>query len=71
MSESTEKSFKISVADESLDLLQQKLSLVRFPDELEDAGWDYGVPLSHMKRLTEFWTSGYVFRLVLLNAAEI
>ncbi|KZV71770.1 alpha/beta-hydrolase [Peniophora sp. CONT] len=64
MTDSIEKSFKISVADEALDLLRQKLSLARFPDELEDAGWNYGVPLSHMKRLVEFWKNGYDWRRV-------
>ncbi|KAE9382458.1 hypothetical protein BT96DRAFT_1010610 [Gymnopus androsaceus JB14] len=29
----------------------QKLALVSFPDELEGAGWDYGVPLADIKRL--------------------
>jgi hypothetical protein len=41
---SLESRFQISVPDDALALLQRKLADVRFPDELGDAGWDYGVP---------------------------
>ncbi|KZV65707.1 alpha/beta-hydrolase [Peniophora sp. CONT] len=57
-----EKTFKVSVPEEALDLLQKKLALARLPDELEDAGWDYGVPLSHVKKLLEHWQNGYDWR---------
>ena len=60
MADSTEKSFTISVPEEQLDFLQKKLALSRLPDELDDAGWDYGVPLSHTKRLVEHWKNRYV-----------
>ncbi|VDB91730.1 unnamed protein product [Peniophora sp. CBMAI 1063] len=64
MTDSTEKPFKISVPEDALDLLRQKLALARLPDELEDAGWDYGAPLSHVKRLLEHWKNGYDWRRV-------
>ncbi|KAJ8073604.1 hypothetical protein PM082_011882 [Marasmius tenuissimus] len=54
--------FKIDVSDEELVLLKNKLKLTRFPDELEDAGWDYGVPLSDIRRLTSRWIDGYDWR---------
>lgn len=57
-----EQPFTLSVADADLDLLRRKLDLVCFPDELEDAGWDYGVPLAHIKRLVERWRRGYDWR---------
>ncbi|KAJ7644656.1 Alpha/Beta hydrolase protein [Roridomyces roridus] len=59
---SSETPFQISVPDESLSLLRQKLALVTFPDELEDAGWDYGVPLADMRRLVDRWANGYDWR---------
>ncbi|EEB93462.1 hypothetical protein MPER_07875 [Moniliophthora perniciosa FA553] len=43
--------FKINISDEALDLLAKKLALTRLPDEIEDAGWDYGVPLQDIRRL--------------------
>ena len=62
MSTSEETPFTLHVSDANLDLLQQKLALVRFPDELDGAGWDYGVPLAHVKRLTEHWRDGFDWR---------
>ena len=53
--QSTEKPFILSVSDADLGLLRQKLDLVRLPDEVDDAGWDYGVPLADMKRLIAYW----------------
>ena len=48
---SPESRFHISVPDDALALLHHKLADARFPDELSDAGWGYGVPLSDVKRL--------------------
>ena len=59
---SLESRFQISVPDEALNLLQRKLADVRFPDELSDADWDYGVPLSDVKRLVDKWKDGYDWR---------
>jgi len=36
--------FQISIPDSSLALLSEKLAVTSFPDELEDAAWDYGTP---------------------------
>jgi microsomal epoxide hydrolase len=49
------KLFKISVPQEKIDALKQKLSLTQFPDELEASGWDLGSPLNDIKRLTKAW----------------
>ncbi|KAF7332854.1 EHN domain-containing protein [Mycena venus] len=38
------------------------LDLTRFPDELDDAGWDYGAPLADIKRLVTRWKNGYDWR---------
>ncbi|KAJ7258726.1 epoxide hydrolase [Mycena haematopus] len=45
-----------------IDELRQKLRLTRLPDELEDAGWDYGAPLADIRRLVERWQDGYNWR---------
>ncbi|KAJ7040726.1 hypothetical protein C8F04DRAFT_1230776 [Mycena alexandri] len=37
----SETPFKISIPDEKIALLRQKLELTTFPDELEDSGWEY------------------------------
>ncbi|KAJ7062249.1 Alpha/Beta hydrolase protein [Mycena amicta] len=59
---SEESPFKIAVPDAALHELRQKLALVRFPDELDDAGWDYGVPLADIQRLVARWQNGFDWR---------
>lgn len=59
---SFEKPYQISVPDSALSDLQKRLSLIRFPDELEDANWDYGVPLRDVQRLITRWKDGYDWR---------
>ena len=52
--------FTISISNEKLVRLQQKLALTDFPDECVDAeGWCHGSPLSDVKRLTHHWVSGF------------
>ena len=58
----SEVSFRIAVPDEHLSVLQQKLALTTLPDELEDVGWDYGVPLADIRRLVSRWKEGYDWR---------
>uniref|UniRef100_D8PXJ8 Epoxide hydrolase N-terminal domain-containing protein n=1 Tax=Schizophyllum commune (strain H4-8 / FGSC 9210) TaxID=578458 RepID=D8PXJ8_SCHCM len=55
----SETPYKINVSDEQIALLKAKLELTVFPDEVDDAGWDYGTPLSDMKRLVDYWKNGF------------
>ncbi|KAG6847537.1 hypothetical protein H0H93_007531 [Arthromyces matolae] len=66
----TQTPFTISIPDSQLTHLQQKLALTTFPDELEEAGWHYGVPLADVKRLVGRWKEGFDWRKqeALLNA---
>lgn len=54
--------FKIAVPDAQLNQLHQKLEAATFPDELDEAGWDMGVPLSEMKRLVTTWRENFDWR---------
>ncbi|KAJ4482519.1 Alpha/Beta hydrolase protein [Lentinula aciculospora] len=56
---SAELPFKISVPESKLDVLRQKLTLAEFPDELENANWNYGAPLADIKRIVARWKDGY------------
>ncbi|KAI0071750.1 alpha/beta-hydrolase [Panus rudis PR-1116 ss-1] len=58
----SEQAFKVSVPDSELDFLRKKLELTRFPDELDEAGWDYGVPLADVRRLVARWKDGFDWR---------
>ncbi|KAA1474380.1 alpha/beta-hydrolase [Dentipellis sp. KUC8613] len=67
MSESTttyanEVPFKIAIPDGALTLLHEKLAVTRFPNELEDAGWEYGAPLDDVRRLGVRWKNGFNWR---------
>ncbi|KAJ8080513.1 hypothetical protein PM082_017346 [Marasmius tenuissimus] len=59
---SIEVPYKIAVPEEELDLLRKKLDLAKLPDELEKSGWNYGVPLTDVKRLVARWRDGYDWR---------
>ncbi|KAE9397559.1 alpha/beta-hydrolase [Gymnopus androsaceus JB14] len=58
----SETPFKISVPDSTLAILQRKLEVTTFPDELEDTDWKYGAPLADIKRLVARWKDGYDWR---------
>ncbi|OBZ71438.1 putative epoxide hydrolase [Grifola frondosa] len=62
MSDATEQPFKLSIPDSELDLLRKKLDLARLPDELDEAGWEYGVPLADIRRLLARWKDGFDWR---------
>lgn len=54
--------FTISIPDADIQLLKQKLSLSRFPDEPEDAGWSQGAPLNKIKSLAQHWEHSFDWR---------
>ena len=59
---STMEPYTIAVPEDKLASLAQKLSTTTFPDELDDAGWDYGAPLADIKKLVKYWQEGYDWR---------
>lgn len=54
--------YNVSVPQAKIDRLQQKLAVVDLPDELDDAGWDYGAPLGDIKELITYWQNDYDWR---------
>ena len=64
MDDTTLRPFRVDVPQAALDDLQERLARVRWPDELPDAGWDYGVPLDTVKELVEHWRTAYDWRAV-------
>lgn len=56
------KPFRVHVEDAVLDDLKSRLARTRWPDEIEDAGWDYGVPLKYQRELVEYWRTKYDWR---------
>lgn len=54
--------FRINVPQADLDALHERLAQTRWPDELANVGWDYGVPLAEMKDLANYWRVSYDWR---------
>jgi len=49
------KPFNISIPQNKIGRLKQKLSLAEFPDEVQNTAWDRGAPLVETRRLTKVW----------------
>jgi microsomal epoxide hydrolase len=58
----TSEKFKIAISQATLEDLQARLAQVRWPDEVEGAGWDYGTNLEYLKSLVAYWRDGYDWR---------
>ncbi|QFU91945.1 epoxide hydrolase family protein [Amycolatopsis sp. YIM 10] len=56
------KPFRIDIPQADLDDLADRLARTRWPDEVADAGWDYGFPLARLRELAEYWRTGYDWR---------
>lgn len=54
--------FTIHVSDDVLDDLRTRLARTRWPDQVEGAGWDYGVNLDYIRSLTDYWLNGFDWR---------
>jgi epoxide hydrolase len=56
------ESFQIHVDDSVLDDLRGRLTHTRFPDQLDDTGWEYGIPIDVVRELVEYWVDTYDWR---------
>ena len=54
--------FTINVPDNVLVDLKRRVEATRWPDEIENTGWDYGSNLAYIKSLTDYWKNGYDWR---------
>ena len=54
--------FRLSLPDEVLDDLHERLSRTRWPDEVPGSGWLYGSNRDFMRRLVEHWRGGFDWR---------
>jgi epoxide hydrolase len=54
--------FRIKADDKELKDLTERLARTRFPDQIEDAGWDYGVELGYLKEVVAYWKDKYDWR---------
>jgi pimeloyl-ACP methyl ester carboxylesterase len=54
--------FEVQIGEEILDDLRARLSRTRWPDEIADAGWDYGTNLAYMRELVGYWQGIFDWR---------
>lgn len=57
--------YRISVPNEALEELKQRLAWAKFPTQLESPdqdSWDFGVPAHEVKRLVSYWKDGFDWR---------
>jgi epoxide hydrolase len=62
VSETDVQPFEVSIPQEDLHDLHERLARTRWPDELPGVGWSYGVPLDYLKGLAEYWRTGFDWR---------
>ena len=53
--------FTIAIGDDQLQDLSRRLRDARWPDAL-DVGWDYGTEPAFLRRLTDYWQTGFDWR---------
>jgi hypothetical protein len=53
----TIREFSIKIPQANLGDLQRRLAAARWPEELDGAGWTYGMPETFVKDVRDFFTS--------------
>jgi pimeloyl-ACP methyl ester carboxylesterase len=56
------ETFRVHVDDGVLDDLRSRLARTRFPDRLDDTGWEYGIPVDYLRELVDYWRDQYDWR---------
>jgi len=54
--------FTIEIPQADVDDLKRRLAATRYPDEVEDAGWDYGTSIPFLRKLVEHWRTRFDWR---------
>jgi pimeloyl-ACP methyl ester carboxylesterase len=49
--------FRIAIPDADVDDLRARLAAARWPAQMPGTGWERGVPLDHLRSLTERWAA--------------
>jgi pimeloyl-ACP methyl ester carboxylesterase len=55
--------YRIDVAQSELDELNNRLNRTRWPDELPEVGWSYGVSKAYLAELIAYWRTDYDWRV--------
>jgi pimeloyl-ACP methyl ester carboxylesterase len=55
--------YSISIPDETLRDMRERLEQTRWPDEIPGVGWDYGVSPEYLKGLVDYWRTDFDWRV--------
>ena len=53
--------FEVDVEEGTVADLRERLEHTRWPDQLSDAGWDYGMERETLREMCEYWRTEYDF----------
>ena len=56
--------FRIDVPASVLEDLAERIGRARWPGAPTGGGWDYGIEPDYLRRLVEYWRTGYDWRAV-------
>lgn len=57
------KEYTISVSEQTIQDLRQRLALTKFPSQLDGPDlWQFGTPISDIQRLAKYWQDGFDWR---------
>jgi hypothetical protein len=56
------KEFEIFIPDEKIELLNKKIDLTRWPDEINDDGWTLGAKMSYVQEAVKTWRHSFDWR---------
>jgi len=54
--------FEIRIDDRVLEDLRARLAATRLPDQIEETGWEYGIPVEYVRKLDNYWLREYDWR---------
>ena len=60
--ERRDRTFPIRIDDSVLEDLHERLVRTRLPDQIEDTGWEYGMPVDYLGELVTYWRDSYDWR---------
>jgi len=56
------RKFSISIPQQDLDDLADRLARTRWPASVPGAAWERGVPVSYLRELADYWRTGFDWR---------
>lgn len=62
MSSGRPEPFTLSVPDEAIADLRERLARTRFPDQAPGEPWAYGTDLDYLRELVGYWRDGFDWR---------